>query len=142
MLMMRVLKPVLFIFECIRVLVLIIYVIFLPVDLSGLPRLVFIAPGVLFPIMAMFIWLDISRFNVYLPLFTAGKCISAFTLLCWSAASGTLSLQGLISGTGIRELAFLGSDLLALGVILLIHKNYKIFIEKHDNLEQTIMEEN
>ena len=124
--MIRVLKPAVFIYECIRILFLAIFIFFQPGDSPNLPRLIYAAPGALFPLMALFIWLDISRYRAYLPLFIAGKCIGIFTLAVWLiispgiAAWGIGSLSMISTGTAIRELLLM--DILALSAVILIKK--------------------
>ena len=99
-----------------------VYTLFQPLDPAGFPRLIYTAPAVLFPLMALFIWLDTSRYRVYLPLFAAGKCIGFFLLLCWSIIAGfTVSIEA--SGIFIAELILLIGDLLALTAVLFIIKN-------------------
>ena len=99
-----------------------VYTLFQPLDPDGFPRFVYTAPAVLFPLMALFIWLDTSRYRVYLPLFAAGKCIGLFLLVCWSVITGfTMTMEA--SGIVLTEWAILGGDLLALAAILFIIKN-------------------
>jgi formate hydrogenlyase subunit 3/multisubunit Na+/H+ antiporter MnhD subunit len=42
----------------------------------------------LFPLMAFFIYLDSTRFKVYIPLFTAGKFIGIFSILGFPIIAG------------------------------------------------------
>ena len=117
----------LFIYESIRVLILAAFVFFQPVDPSGFPRLVFAVSGALFPIMALFIWLDISRYRAYLPLFAAGKCIGLFSLLVWSFVSRNITMTEGVPGIVIAERALLSGDLFAMAAVLLIIKDvYKM----------------
>ena len=91
-------------------------------DVSG--YFVYAAPGVLFPLMALFIWLDSGRYRAYLPLFAAGKCIGISTLLGWSIVSGQVTIIGRVFGAAVlAELAFVSGDLLALAAVLLIYKD-------------------
>ena len=121
----RFLKPVLFILEFIRISILVVFVFSQPADPSGFTRPALVVSGTLFPLMALFIWLDTSRYKAYLPLFTAGKCIG-IPLLTWSYVS--LSLQQsaasrFFSGTAIFPLIdfiLLSGDIFALVIILLI----------------------
>ena len=118
----RLLKPGLFLYECIRIIFMAAVVVLSPGGNEILPRLIFMAPGVLFPLMALFIWLDVQRYRAYLPLFAAGKCIAIFTLLIWSIFSrhftiGRESLWGLLSG-----------DFFALAAVLMINK----YVNKKD----------
>jgi hypothetical protein len=118
----RIIKPGLFIYECIRIMILAVYTLFQPSDPGGFPRFIYTAPAVLFPLMALFIWLDISRYRAYLPLFAAGKCIGVLLLACWSVITG-LTMTTEASGIVLTEWAMLGGDLLAMAAILFIIKN-------------------
>ena len=120
---MRLLKLGLFIYELIRIMVLAAYVFMQPFDPVGLPRLLYAGSGVLFPLMAMFIWLDVSRYKAYLPLFMAGKCISIFILAAWLVISRRLSIPVSSPGISISESLILCGDLLALTAVLLIIKD-------------------
>ena len=91
---------------------------------TGGAQLAYAAPGVLFPLMALFIWLDSGRYRAYLPLFAAGKCIGISTLLGWSIVSGQVTIIGRVFGAAVlAELAFVSGDLLALAAVLLIYKD-------------------
>jgi len=80
--MTQLLKPGLFIYECLRLLFLISA---LAAATDGLknPLLVFTASNALFPLIALFLLLNISRYRDYLPLYFAGKCISLFSVAGW-----------------------------------------------------------
>ena len=100
-----------------------ILMLFLPVS-DGIPWLALAAPGALFPLMAMFIWLDISRYKAYLPLFMAGKCIGIFSLLGFSIVSSQFTMIKGFSGiTEFAELLFLSGDLLAFAGVFYIFKS-------------------
>lgn len=90
---------------------------------SNVPWMIFSAPGILFPLMALFIWLDTSRYRAYIPLFITGKCIGIFTLLSWSVVFGRVTFVGLFSDYYmVAELVFLSGDLLALATVVLIYR--------------------
>lgn len=89
--------------------------------------MIYAVPAVLFPLMALFIWLDTSRYEVYLPLFTAGKCLGIFVLLGWSIVSKQVT---------IMESFILSGDLFALAVILLIMKDVQKPIETQELMEE------
>ena len=98
------------------------------------PRMVFIASAALFPIMALFIWLDVYRYRVYLPLFLAGKCISLFLLLVWYVITRQIPvteefLSGFISSIG-GEWIFLFCDCLAVLAVLIIFENVQKLTER------------
>ena len=125
----RLIKPGLFIYECIRILILAIFVFFQPSDPAGFPRLIFAAPGALFPLMALFIWMDVSRYRTYLPLYMAGKCISLFSLVVWAFISRSLFITGELSGVVVAEWLLLSGDLFAMAAALLIIKDVNKPIE-------------
>jgi len=119
----------LFLNECIRILFLAAYVILLPFDPAGFPKFLYLAPAALFPLMALFLWLDTSRYRAYLPLFTAGKCIGVFTLLVWIFFAGHHTMITEYSSAVIVELFLLSGDLFAIAAILLIIRNNKKVME-------------
>jgi len=96
-------------------------------DVSGMfIKIILAAPAALFPLMALFIWLDTARYKEYLPLFSAGKCIGFFLLLGWFIISQQVTMIGKILGISIyAEPLLLCGDLLSLGAVLLINKNVK-----------------
>ena len=109
-------KPGLFIFECIRVLTLALILISKRNEPEFFTRILFAAPCTLFLLMALFIWLDTSRYREYLPLFAAGKCIGIFILLLWSIISKQVTI--------IYNFGFiLSGDIFTLAIILLINKD-------------------
>jgi hypothetical protein len=127
----RVLKPALFVYEAVRIIILALTLMFfLPGD-SAIPWLAFASPGALFPLMALFLWLDISRYSAYLPLYIAGKCIGILSLLGFSIVSRGFTIINEIYGvTVFIEFIFLSGDLLALAGILFIFINRHKFLEK------------
>jgi hypothetical protein len=105
---------------------------------DAVPWLAFAAPGAVFPIMALFIWIDAAGFKAYIPLYIAGKCIGLFSLAIWSAVSGVSMVIGGVSLFNISgEIMFLFGDLLALAAILIIFKDS----QKPLNIQETITEE-
>jgi hypothetical protein len=74
----RPLRGALLIYECIRLLVLIwVFIFFKPGDGAGVfPWLVYAVPNALFPLMALFLWRQFSRYAAYVPLYIAGKCVA------------------------------------------------------------------
>ena len=106
---------------------LIAIVIIVQGDASGLfTKILLAAPWALFPLMALFIWLDTDRYREYLPLFSAGKCISVFLLLGWFILFRQVTMIGRIFSFAIHaELILLCGDLLSLGAVWLIGKDVK-----------------
>ncbi|MDR2952361.1 MAG: hypothetical protein LBU82_03870 [Treponema sp.] len=101
-------------------------------DSTAIPWLVYAAPCVMFPLMALFIWLDICRYRNYLPLFLAGKCVSIAALLVWFIVSRQVTMfEGLSisSGVVLIELVLLSGDLLSIAAVLLIARNALIEAE-------------
>jgi hypothetical protein len=122
-----ILKPVLFIYECIRLLLLLLMFILRLSDTGSFIWLAFSVNGVLFPLMALFLWLDISSYRAYLPLFIAGKCIGILSLTGWLM---TFLQSTIIVGLAYLfvqiDLVFLCGDLLALAAVLLIYRDTRI----------------
>ncbi|MDR2478846.1 MAG: hypothetical protein LBD48_05975 [Treponema sp.] len=47
------------------------------------PWLACMSSNALFPLMTLFLLLDISRYGAYAPLYMAGKCVSFFSVMGW-----------------------------------------------------------
>jgi FtsH-binding integral membrane protein len=83
--------------------------------------------------MALFIWLDVSRYRAYMPLFISGKCISIFSLLGWFIVFVKGNIIEVISGVFIAsDFVFLCGDLIALAFIVLILTDTQKLIEKQE----------
>jgi len=120
----RFLKPAVFLFECIKLMVISTILMMQGNEPGLLIKLILAAPGALFPLMALFIWLDTDRYREYLPLFSAGKCIGLFLLLGWLIASRKATMIGVLIGLPVyAEVILLCGDLLSLGAVLLINKS-------------------
>jgi membrane protein required for beta-lactamase induction len=76
----RFFKLILLIFECLTFSVA-FNVIFRSINQTGVPGIALMASSALFPLMALFIWLDSTRYKVYMPLFIAGKCVGIFSII-------------------------------------------------------------
>jgi len=132
----RFLKPIVFTLECIKLLI-IALIIMIQGNVPGLfIKILLAAPGALFPLMALFIWLDTIRYKEYIPLFSAGKCIGIFLLLGWFIIFRQVTMIGSIFGLAVyAEGILLFSDLLSLGAVFLI--NREIIIEiKNPEMEE------
>jgi len=118
----RFFKSVLFIYECIIFLFISTIVVFRSINQTGLPEIAFSASAALFPLMALFIWLDNTSYRVYMPLFTAGKCIGIFSILGWSIIAGQVRIIDVLSGGEKAKIEsfLLYSYLFSMIVILLI----------------------
>ena len=121
MVIIRLLRPGLFLYEVVRVLILAVYTLMEPADSTGFPRFVFTVSGAVFPLMALFIWIDIDRYRAYLPLFTAGKCINFFSLFVWCVLRSLTAAQGSYQA-GVEWILLFG-DLFAMTGILIINKH-------------------
>ena len=121
----RPLKFGLFIYECLKIFLLTAaFASLQAADPAIFPWLLFAVSGVLYPLMALFLWLDIDRYRSYLPLFAAGKIIGIIVLLGWFIVSPRYTIIEVFSGSGSIELIklmfFNGMDLFAAAVVLLI----------------------
>lgn len=120
------LKPVVFALECIKLIV-IALIIVIQGNVPGLfTKIILAAPGALFPLMALFIWLDTERYKEYMPLFSAGKFIGIFLLLGWFIIFRQVTMIGSIFGSAVyAEAVLLCGDLLSLGAVFLISRDIK-----------------
>ena len=102
--------------ECFRIMILAITLMIFG-NRGGLQaEIVFVAPSVLFLLIALFIFLDSERYKSYINLFIAGKCVSIFIILGWLI---------LTSQVTIIESSVLSSDLFSMALIILIIRDYK-----------------
>ena len=122
-----VLKPVILIYECLRLILLAFFAVLQPGSQAFV--LVLAAPCALFPLMALFIWLDISRYRVFLPLFTAGKCIGIFALLGWLIIYRQFTIFQGYNGALITGSALLCGDLLTLAAVLAVIRRQNTYME-------------
>ena len=130
--MIQVVKPAVFLYECIRILFLTALTVSQFNELAAgtpanLPALLYAAPGALFPLMALFIWLDTVRYRTYLPLFIAGKCIIIFTLAVWltitpefTGWSIFIRMPLIVRSSAINLLLLM--DIMALSAVILIFR--------------------
>jgi len=131
------LKPGLFIYECLRILILTLILVFQGGDSGHFIRVLFTAPSALFPLMALFIWLDTDRYNVYLPLFAAGKGIGIFLELGWSIISQQATIIGSSNISVVLTQLILSGDLFALAACLMIIKDVRKLEENKCVLSQS-----
>jgi hypothetical protein len=116
----RFFKLILFIYEFITFIYIAAIIFFRGFDQDSLPETVFAASAAMFPLMALFIWLDSTRYRVYMPLFTAGKCIGVFSILGWSIIARQVKISAVLSGAAVIESFLLYSYLFSLIAIILI----------------------
>ena len=126
------LKPGLLIFECVRVLFIVLILVLQGNDPGLLTRIVLAAPSALFPLMALFICLDFDRYKEYLPLYMAGKSIGIFLQVGWSIISRQVTMIGGQSIPDILAQLILSGDLFAIAAVLIIIKS----IQKPDMEEK------
>jgi hypothetical protein len=79
----RPLRAALFIYEGIRLVVLIwIFSLLRPGGgVDFFPWLVYAAPNALFPLMTLFLWQNVSRWGAYAPLYASGKCVALVSIV-------------------------------------------------------------
>ncbi|MDR3019508.1 MAG: hypothetical protein LBU66_01225 [Treponema sp.] len=125
----HILKGGLFIYECVRTILLAFTLTHL---LPGTSTwLAFASPAAILPLMALFILIDTSRFRNYIPLFIAGKVIGVFSLLVLTLIKHGDKLEF----TSFIELVFLSGDLFALAAVLLISKKSPKLINETPQME-------
>ena len=112
----RILRPSLFVYECIRTILLAFTLVFLLRSVGGANAMLwmaFTAPAALFPIMILFLCIDANRYKNYLPLYIAGKCIGIIAFLGWSIFYGKFTMV---------QWTFEGGDLFALAAAIYLTK--------------------
>jgi hypothetical protein len=131
----------LFIYECLRVFPLMgAFIALQASDSTATPWLIYASPCALFPLMTLFLWLDLSRYRNYLPLLLAGKCVSITVLLVWFIISGQVTMiEDFSNSVVLIELVLIGGDLLSIAAVLLILRGVKK--EEVASVQDTDMEE-
>jgi hypothetical protein len=79
----RPLRLVLFAYEFIRLIIIISLISAAPEGERSVPYLVYAASNALYPLMAFFMWFNLSEYRSYVLLYTAGKCIAAAAAAGW-----------------------------------------------------------
>ena len=123
---MEVLKPLraaLFIYECLRILLLVVLLLITSmengassgIDFPGesaigafFPYLMYMSANALFPLMALFVWLRPEEFRNYLTLYMAGKIIVVVSFYAWGLFS-TRELGGVEHI--VRSITLLGGSI-------------------------------
>jgi len=137
MVLNRILKPALFIYECLRVFLLICIFAFLLYGTEAVSCFAFAAPVVVLPIMALFIWIDADGYKAYIPLFIAGKSIGLFSLTLWFTVSRlNIIAGGIFPFKEAAELLFILGDLLALAAIIVIYRNSQKALIKQETIRE------
>jgi len=122
------LRPALFVYEAVRIIILALTLMFVIPETTALTWLAIASHGALFTLMALFLWIDIKRYREYIPLYLAGKYIGIITIIIFSLVSRRLTIINVSSNIVIfAELFFLCGDILAAAGIHVIniklHKN-------------------
>jgi len=110
------LKPLLFVYEVIRIIIIAILLILKANDSSQQMMMIFAVQGAIFPIMTLFLCLNTVRYREYIPLYIAGKAIGVFAILCWLL----FTRQGTMIGGFVSDIILGSFDLLAIAAILVI----------------------
>jgi len=93
--LLKPLAPALFIYECFRLLLLVVFLFIAPASGGGIqggigtffPYVVYISANALFPLMALFIWLRPQEYRNYVTLYMAGKIIGVVSFYAWTIFS-------------------------------------------------------
>ncbi|GHV85117.1 hypothetical protein AGMMS50230_07250 [Spirochaetia bacterium] len=88
---LRTVQTAVFIYDCSRLIFLLMLLVSYlkqeadPVLFRGLPLpyMMYTAPNALFPLMALFLFLNFDTFRVYVPLYITGKSLSLLCMLIW-----------------------------------------------------------
>ena len=112
-------KPGLLIFELVKI-VIITSILILDENNKSIFLLVFFASqGAIFPIMALFLWLNTIRYKEYLPLYIAGKIITIVIITGWSVFSRQITMIN----EYLNVITLLSFDLFSLSAIIAIKKD-------------------
>jgi hypothetical protein len=76
------------------------------------PYVVCVVPNALFPLMTYFLWIRLSLYRSYVPLYIAGKTITLVSLIGWAV----FSFRGIIAALNIGARGILGFTLLLTAV--------------------------
>ena len=103
----------LFVYECLRLLAIVVFLLTSPLEGAiGGSYSVYMSSNALFPIMALFMWLSFKEYRNYMALFIAGKVIAMVSFFVWEVFSFMgFSGSGYVAG---NLLLFGGGALLCL----------------------------
>jgi len=126
----RPLRAGLFVYECLRLLTLVIFLLTSPFEGSiGGPYSVYMSSNALFPIMALFMWIGYEEYRNYASLFIAGKVIAMVSFFVWEVFS-FIEFAGSRNATG--NLVFFGgsallclADTISVWVVWAIDNKYR-----------------
>ena len=54
-------------------------------QIGNFPYIAYLTPNALFPLMALFFFISLAEYRIFLPLYLAGKTIMLITFYVWSA---------------------------------------------------------
>jgi hypothetical protein len=130
----RPLRVVLFGYDLIRLMVMIrLLVSFVPSEGTRgegvFPYLFYAVPNGLFPLITFFLWIRVSLYRSFIPLYLAGKTLAIVAIFAWVIFSRQLIAQalaintnGIISIVGAAMLLSIGDFLSIVGGAILKHK--------------------
>ncbi|MDR1353462.1 MAG: hypothetical protein LBK05_09295 [Treponema sp.] len=110
----RLLRGGIFVYDLLRLIVMLEAVVLfaLPVDGSEgavFPLLAYMAPNALFPVMALFLWFRPAEYRPYVFLYISGKIVGIMANLGWLAFSFANTALNLAAQGDFRSRLFLGS---------------------------------
>ena len=126
----RPLRAGLFVYECLRLLVLVVFLLASPLEGSiGGPYSVYMSSNAMFSIMALFMWLRFTEYRHYAALFIAGKVIAMVSFFVWEIFS-FMGFSGSVYTTGSLFLFGGGAllcilDTISVWVVWTINNKYK-----------------
>ena len=99
-----------FVYECLRLLVLVVFLLIASLEASfNGAYSVYMSSNALFPLMALFIWLKPQEYGNYLSLYVAGKIIALISFYVWEI----MSFRGFVRGEDpVKNIIFLGGGAL------------------------------
>jgi hypothetical protein len=130
----RPLRVILFGYDLVRLVVMIrLLVLFVPLEgIQGegvFPYLFYAVPNGLFPLITLFLWIRVSLYRSFIPLYLAGKTLAMVAVFAWIIFSRQLIAQalaintgGTISIVGAAMLLSIGDFLSIMGGAILKHK--------------------
>lgn len=142
--MASIVKPALFLYECFRITIFTFVLVYTLQEMNAFPWLVLAVPAIMFPLMALFLWIDALRYRVYLPLFTAGKCIGIFFMLVWLIIARQDTIIWYTAGDNFIIGIFLmgaSGDLFALAAVLFLFRDTQKLTNKPATVDTQITEE-
>jgi hypothetical protein len=122
----RLLKPILFAGECIRITALTtMYAVLQPAGSIAFPWIVFTASGALYPLITLFFWLDSERYKSYIMLYFAGKCVNISSLLGWFIITRRGTMNVLLLETGyLTGIILLIGDILSILIVFMMKDDW------------------